>query len=61
MPRTSEAETDANFVMTGAGGIVEIQGTAEGTPFSEAEFAELLTLARGGIAQLIELQKLAIL
>ena len=57
----SEAETDANFVMTGAGGIVEIQGTAEGTPFSEAEFADMLTLARGGIARLIELQKLAIL
>ena len=47
--------------MTGAGGIVEIQGTAEGTPFSEAEFADMLTLARGGIARLIELQKLAIL
>ena len=56
-----EAETDANFVMTGSGGIVEIQGTAEGEPFSEAEFGELLALARGGIAQLIELQKLAIL
>jgi ribonuclease PH len=56
-----EAETDANFVMTGSGGIVEIQGTAEGAPFSEAEFGEMLALARGGIAQLIELQKLAIL
>ena len=39
MPRTVEAETDANFVMTGSGGIVEIQGTAEGAPFSEDEFA----------------------
>ena len=56
-----EAHTDANFVMTGSGGIVEIQGTAEGTPFSEAEFAALLTLAKGGIARLVELQKLAIL
>src|SRR5690349_7034230 len=56
-----EAHTDANFVMTGAGGIVEIQGTAEGAPFSEAEFASLMELARGGIAHLIELQKLAIL
>jgi ribonuclease PH len=56
-----EAHTDANFVMTGSGGIVEIQGTAEGAPFSEAEFAELMKLARGGIAHLIELQKLAIL
>ena len=57
----SNAETDANFVMTGAGGIVEIQGTAESTPFTEAEFGLLLGLARGGIARLIELQKLAIL
>ena len=56
-----EAHTDANFVMTGSGGIVEIQGTAEGAPFSEAEFATLMELARGGIAHLIELQKLAIL
>jgi ribonuclease PH len=57
----SEAETDANFVMTGSGGIVEIQGTAEGAPFSEAELHALLGLAKGGIAQLVELQKLAIL
>ncbi|MCP4386143.1 MAG: ribonuclease PH [Hyphomicrobiales bacterium] len=57
----SAAETDANFVMTGAGGIVEIQGTAEGTPFSEAEFGELMALAKDGVAQLVELQKLAIL
>ena len=56
-----EAHTDANFVMTGKGGIVEIQGTAEREPFSEAEFATLLGLARGGIAHLVELQKLAIL
>ena len=57
----SEAHTDANFVMTGAGGFVEIQTTAEGKPFTDAEFATLLALARGGIAQLVELQKLAIL
>jgi len=56
-----EAHTDANFVMTSSGGIVEIQGTAEGAPFSEAEFMTLLQLARSGIGQLIELQKLAIL
>ena len=56
----SEAETDANFVMTGAGGIVEIQGTAEGTPFSEEEFARLMALAKTGIADLVELQKQAI-
>ncbi len=57
----SEAETDANFVMTGSAGIVEIQGTAEGAPFSEEELHALLALAKGGIAQLVELQKLAIL
>jgi ribonuclease PH len=57
----SEAETDANFVMTGSGGIVEIQGTAEGAPFSEEDFANLMKLARSGIARLVELQKLAIL
>ena len=57
----SEAETDANFVMTGTGGFVEIQATAEGAPFSDEEFAALLALARGGIAHLVELQKLAVL
>ena len=56
----SSAGTDANFVMTGSGGIVEIQGTAEGAPFSEAEFANLMELARKGIARLIDLQKMAI-
>jgi len=53
----STAETDANFVMTGAGGLVEIQGTAEGAPFSDDEFAQLLKLARKGIMDLVELQK----
>ena len=57
----SEADTDANFVLTGSGGIVEIQGTAEGTPFGEDELQALMSLAKGGIAQLVELQKLAIL
>lgn len=56
----SEAQTDANFVMTGAGGIVEIQGTAEGAPFSEEEFGELMRLARGGIGELARLQDLAV-
>ncbi len=42
----SAAGTDANFVLTGTGGIVEIQGTAEQTPFSEADFASLLGLAK---------------
>ncbi|HWE06440.1 MAG TPA: ribonuclease PH, partial [Rhizomicrobium sp.] len=53
----STAETDANFVMTGGGGLVEIQGTAEGAPFSDEQFTELLRLARKGIGELIEAQK----
>jgi ribonuclease PH len=56
----SIAETDANFILTGAGGLVEVQATAEGAPFSEPEFAELLRLARLGVTQLIELQKQAL-
>jgi ribonuclease PH len=56
----SAADTDANFVMTGSGGIVEVQGTAEGAPFSEADFLSLLALARAGIARLVDLQKLAV-
>jgi ribonuclease PH len=59
-PEDSEADTDMNVVMTGKGGIVEIQGTAEKTPFSEAELGVLLALARKGVARLIELQKLAV-
>ena len=53
----SQAETDANFVLTGAGGIVEIQATAEGAPFDEALFAEMLLLARTGIADLTRRQR----
>jgi ribonuclease PH len=56
----SAADTDANFVLTGTGGIVEIQGTAEKTPFSEAELAALIALAKKGIGRLVELQKLAV-
>ena len=56
----SAAGTDANFVMTGRGGIVEIQGTAEGEPFSEEEFAALMSLAKKGIGRLVELQKMAV-
>lgn len=56
----SEAETDANFVMTGSGGIVEIQGTAEKDPFSEEEFAELMRLAKQSIGQLVSLQKTSV-
>jgi ribonuclease PH len=46
--------------MTGTGGIVEIQGTAEGTPFSEGEFTSLMQLARNGIGELVALQKQAV-
>lgn len=53
----SGAQTDANFVMTGAGGLVEVQGTAEGEPFSEEQFLAMLGLARAGIGQLVDLQK----
>jgi len=53
----SQAETDANFVLTGTGGIVEIQATAEGGPFDEALFAEMLRLARAGIADLTRYQR----
>jgi ribonuclease PH len=56
----SEAETDANFVMTGNGNIVEVQATAEKAPFSEDQFLALLALARKGIAKLVDLQKLAV-
>jgi ribonuclease PH len=56
----STAGTDANFVMTGKGGIVEIQGTAESAPFSEEEFANLMALAKKGIARLVDLQQMAV-
>jgi ribonuclease PH len=56
----SSAETDANFVMTGKGGIVEVQGTAEGEPFSQDRFLELMALARAGIGELVTLQKKAV-
>ena len=56
----SEAETDANFVMTGDGRIIEVQGTAEKTPFSQEEFLNLMALARKGVARLVDLQKMAV-
>jgi ribonuclease PH len=59
-PEDSAADTDANFVLTGTGGLVEIQGTAEGMPFSDEQFAELLRLARVGTTELIGLQKEAL-
>ena len=56
----STCETDMNVVMTGAGGFVELQGTAEGAPFTRAEFDALIDLARDGIAWLLAAQKAAL-
>ncbi|SFI07955.1 ribonuclease PH [Albimonas pacifica] len=56
----SEAGTDANVVMTGAGGLVEVQGSAEGATFSRAELDTLLNLAEAGIAELVAAQKAAV-
>ena len=56
----SQAMTDANFVLTGMGGIVEIQATAEGAPFDEAIFTQMLALARQGVAELACRQRAAL-
>jgi ribonuclease PH len=57
----SDADTDANFVMTGDGRIVEVQGTAEKEPFSEEQLLTLLALARKGVGKLVDLQKMAVM
>jgi ribonuclease PH len=57
----SEADTDANFVITGTGGLVEVQATAEKTPLSQEQFLGLLALARRGTEKLVNLQKLAVM
>ena len=59
-PEDSSAEVDANVVMTGDGGLVEVQATAERTPLSRAHLDELLRLAEAGIARLRVLQDEAI-
>lgn len=56
----SDCETDMNVVMTGSGGFVEVQGTAEGSPFSRAELDALLELAGAGITRLVAEQKQAL-
>ena len=56
----SKADADANFVLTGDGRIIEVQGTAEGAPFAEADFLTLMALARRGIGELMTLQKAAV-
>jgi ribonuclease PH len=57
----SEAQTDANFVISGAGALVEVQASAEGAVFTEAELNTMLGLAKGGIAQLVALQTQALI
>lgn len=59
-PEDSQAGTDMNVVMGDDGGLIEVQGTAETEPFTEAEFAAMMTLAKKGIAQLHEMQKKAL-
>ena len=59
-PEDSGCDTDMNVVMTGSGGFVEIQGTAEGAPFHRAEMDSMLMLAENGITQLIAKQKAAL-
>jgi ribonuclease PH len=56
----SKADADANFVLTASGGIVEIQGTAEGAPFTEADLQALMAHAREGTAALFGKQRLAV-
>jgi ribonuclease PH len=56
----SAAETDMNVIMTEAGGFIEVQGTAEGAPYSQEELNAMLDLARKGISELVELQKQAL-
>ena len=56
----SNAQADANFVLTGKGGIVEIQGTAEDRPFSEEQLHQMLGLAKKGIGELVDIQKSAL-
>jgi ribonuclease PH len=59
-PEDSNAEADANFVLTGTGGIVEIQGTAEADPFSEEAFLQLMELAKKGVGELTTFQTMAL-
>ncbi|HQQ63419.1 MAG TPA: ribonuclease PH [Pseudomonadales bacterium] len=59
-PEDSSAETDMNVVMGEDGGFIEIQGTAEGQPFSETQFNGMLVLAKKGIAELLQLQRAAL-
>ena len=59
-PEDSAADTDMNLVMAEDGGMIEVQGTAEGAPFTESQFAKMLALGKSGIGELIALQKKAL-
>ena len=59
-PEDSNADTDMNLVMAEDGGMIEVQGTAEGAPFTEQQFAEMLALGKAGIKELIGMQKKAL-
>ena len=59
-PEDSDCDTDMNVIMTGSGGIVEIQGTAEGEPFTRAQMNQLIDLAEAGIRDLVAKQKEAL-
>ena len=56
----ARAEVDMNVVMTGSGRFIEVQGTAEGMPFSRGELEEMLALAELGIAELVEAQRVVL-
>ena len=57
----SSCDTDMNVVMTGAGGFIEVQGTAEGAPFSRAQLDELIALAQRGLAGIFDAQRRALM
>ena len=57
----SACDTDMNVVMTGAGGFIEIQGTAEGAPFSRTEFDAMIELAQQGLAGIVDAQRRALM
>ncbi|WP_237067877.1 ribonuclease PH [Microbulbifer guangxiensis] len=59
-PEDSRADTDMNLVMAADGGMIEVQGTAEGAPFTEKQFAQMLALGKSGIDELIEIQRKAL-
>lgn len=59
-PEDSDCDTDMNVIMTGSGGLVEVQGTAEGEPFTRAQMNTLLDLAEAGIRRLVGLQEVSL-